>query len=104
MHTHADRCAHGSDPYDCSLCDAERACKHGNPSGCCFQCIEEPCAHGVAGFEDCADCAAEHDAQIAECERLTGHDWIDHSHAGPDSGSIDMTCRNCGSHFHHVMY
>lgn len=27
-----------------------------------------------------------------ECD----HDWIDESHAGPDSGNIDMTCRKCG--------
>lgn len=24
------------------------------------------------------------------------HDWVDDSHAGPDSGNIDMTCRKCG--------
>jgi hypothetical protein len=27
-----------------------------------------------------------------ECD----HDWVDDSHAGLDSGNIDLTCRKCG--------
>lgn len=32
------------------------------------------------------------------------HQWVDHSVAGPDSGTIDMTCRVCGVSYHKVLY
>ena len=37
------------------------------------------------------------------CQKI-GHKWEDYSHAGPDSGSIDMECSRCGHSYHHCLY
>ena len=37
------------------------------------------------------------------CE-IKGHNWEDHSHAGPESGSMDMYCERCGLDFHQILY
>jgi hypothetical protein len=37
------------------------------------------------------------------CE-VDGHDWLDQSSAGPDSGSIDLVCRRCGESVHTTLY
>ena len=33
-----------------------------------------------------------------------GHDWVDESYGGPESGAMDMYCDRCGYHFHHQLY
>jgi len=40
----------------------------------------------------------------ALCESLGGHDIVDRSSAGPDSGDIDCECVRCGRYFHHRLY
>lgn len=35
---------------------------------------------------------------------LTEHAWVDCSHAGPESGDMDVECRRCNLHFHHQLY
>ncbi len=37
------------------------------------------------------------------CDRH-GHDFVDRSTAGPDSGSMDYECVRCGAYFHHQLY
>ena len=32
------------------------------------------------------------------------HDWVDDSHAGPNSGNIDMTCHKCGKTCYAKLY
>lgn len=32
------------------------------------------------------------------------HAWEDASHAGPESGNMDMYCSRCGKTFHHQLY
>jgi hypothetical protein len=46
--------------------------------------------------------SAENSATILS--RMCDHDWIDDSHAGPDSGNIDMTCRKCGKTCYASLY
>jgi hypothetical protein len=36
--------------------------------------------------------------------RVKGHDWIDTSTAGPDSGDISGECERCGKSFQHILY
>jgi hypothetical protein len=33
-----------------------------------------------------------------------GHDWIDESYGGPDSGCMAGTCKRCGYSFHTQLY
>lgn len=33
-----------------------------------------------------------------------GHDLVDNSYGGPDSGCVAMSCRRCGWSFHHTLY
>ena len=33
-----------------------------------------------------------------------GHDWVDNSYGGPNSGCIHMDCRRCGESYHHTLY
>lgn len=40
----------------------------------------------------------------ALCQALGGHDLIDRSSAGPDSGDMDCECMRCGQYFHHQLY
>ena len=37
------------------------------------------------------------------CKRK-GHDWLDESYGGPDSGCMAGTCQRCGYSFHHQLY
>lgn len=37
------------------------------------------------------------------CKRL-GHDWIDDSYGGPDSGCMAGHCERCGHSFRHNLY
>ena len=37
------------------------------------------------------------------CKRK-GHDWIDESYGGPDSGAMAGTCKRCGYSFHTQLY
>ncbi len=36
--------------------------------------------------------------------RVRGHDMVDHSHGGPDSGYESAECRRCGWGYHVQMY
>lgn len=37
------------------------------------------------------------------CERH-GHEWVDESYGGPDSGCMAGHCTRCGYAFHHTLY
>lgn len=32
------------------------------------------------------------------------HTWVDDSHAGPDSGNMNMYCSRCNETFTHILY
>lgn len=53
---------------------------------------------------ECSDCEQEIDALIAECEANGGHDWIDNSTAGPDSGNITLDCSTCPAGYRKTLY
>lgn len=36
--------------------------------------------------------------------RISGHDWVDESYGGPDSGCMAGSCRRCGFSFHTTLY
>lgn len=44
----------------------------------------------------------EHVTQFV-CHRY-GHDWIDESYGGPDSGCMAGECKRCGESFHTTLY
>jgi hypothetical protein len=37
------------------------------------------------------------------CDRF-GHDWVDTSTGGPESGDMSGYCKRCGYSFHHQLY
>lgn len=42
-------------------------------------------------------------AEIAWCETF-GHNYIDDSYGGPESGYVDVHCSRCGHGWHHQLY
>lgn len=41
--------------------------------------------------------------RVLTCE-VVGHDWKDESHAGPESGTIAMSCNRCGECHSTILY
>lgn len=40
---------------------------------------------------------------VITCD-VFGHQWVDDSHGGPDSGCMAAHCTRCGDSFHHTLY
>ena len=36
--------------------------------------------------------------------RIKGHEWVDDSYGGPESGAMSGHCERCGHSFHHQLY
>lgn len=36
--------------------------------------------------------------------KYKGHDWVDESYGGPDTGCMAGHCKRCGYGFHHTLY
>lgn len=42
-------------------------------------------------------------AAVVIC-RIKGHEWVDESYGGPESGAMAGRCERCGHSFHHQLY
>ncbi len=41
--------------------------------------------------------------RLAYC-KYRGHDWVDTSYGGPESGYMSSYCNTCGTSYHHTLY
>ncbi len=44
-----------------------------------------------------------HEIKASYC-RFKGHDWVDDSYGGPESGCMAGHCERCGCSFHTILY